>query len=99
FELAKLVEWNTQRGVMHYEHGVGTQRSEESQDHGLLLQKLQCLSIAMLKTATRAKAVWSPNNEVASTEVAGGFLAFRGRDVALTRAIGVGTEGPVNEDE
>ena len=62
----------------------------------LLLEKLQNLSVAMLKTATAAMVIRKPDTEVASAEVAGGYLAFSGSDVPLTRAIGVGTTGPIN---
>ena len=37
--------------------------------------------------------------EVASAKLGGSYLAFRGTDVPLTRAIGVGTAGPISESE
>jgi len=66
---------------------------------GLLLEHLQELSITMLKSATSAMAARSPETELSVTELAGGCLAFSGSDVPLTRAIGVGTLGPIGEDE
>jgi len=66
---------------------------------GLLLEHLQELSITMLKSATGAMAARSPETELSVAELAGGCLAFSGSDVPLTRAIGVGTLGPIGEDE
>ena len=85
---------------MFHLHGIASpEPSNEYPDRGLLLEKLQSLSVAMLRTATTAMAVRKPETEVASAEVAGGYLAFSGSDVPLTRAIGVGTAGPINDHE
>src|ERR1022692_3531574 len=53
----------------------------------------------MLKAVTNAMAVRSPETKLSLAELAGGCLAFSGTDVPLTRAIGVGTAGPVSIDE
>lgn len=71
----------------------------EAPQRGLLLENLQDLSVSMLKAATTAMAVRSPQTELSVAEWAGGCLAFSGADVPLTRAIGVGTKGPVSEDD
>jgi len=71
----------------------------EAPKRGLLLEHLQESSITMLKAATNAMAVRSPQTELSIAELAGGCLAFSGADVPLTRAIGVGTSGLVGEDE
>lgn len=71
----------------------------EVPERGLLLEQLQGLSVEMLKSATVAMAVRSPEVELSLVELAGGCLAFSGIDVPLTRAIGVGTAGPVTEAE
>jgi len=84
---------------MYHEQGLTFPATGNELNRGLLLQKLQYLSIAMLKTATTAMVVRDPKTEIASAEVAGGYLAFSGRDVPLTRAIGVGTAGPIDENE
>lgn len=85
---------------MYHKHRLPPPKSSsEYLNHELLLQKLQSLSIAMLRTATTAMAVRKPGTEVASAEIAGGYLAFSGSDGPLTRAIGVGTAGPVNQSE
>ncbi len=65
----------------------------------LLLEQVQELSVTMLKAATSAMAVRSPETKLSLAELAGGCLAFSGHDVPLTRAIGVGTRGPVSEDD
>lgn len=66
---------------------------------GVLLERLQESSITMLKAATNAMAVRSPRTELSLREHAGGCLAFSGPDVPLTRAVGVGTMGPIGEDD
>jgi hypothetical protein len=71
----------------------------EGTDRGLLLAQFQGLSVTMLKAATAAMAVCSPGTELSVAEVAGGCLAFSGTDVPLTRAIGVGTLGPIGEGD
>ena len=71
----------------------------EAPKRGLLLEHLQELSITMLKSATSAMAARSPETELSVAELAGGHLAFSGADVPLTRAIGVGTVGPIGEGE
>jgi hypothetical protein len=68
-------------------------------NRGVLLQRLQELSVAMLRAATTAMSVRSPITELSLTEVAGGCLAFSGADVPLTRAVGVGTSGSVRQEE
>jgi hypothetical protein len=73
-------------------------RSENS-ERGLLLEQLQGLSVTMLKSATSAMAIRCPQTKLSLAELAGGCLAFSGTDVPLTRAIGVGTAGPVSEEE
>ena len=85
---------------MYHLHGVATSDpSSECPSRQHLLKQLQTLSIAMLKTATTAMALRKPETKIASAEIAGGYLAFSGSDIPLTRAIGVGTTGPVNKDE
>ena len=69
----------------------------EHPERGRLLEQLQGLSVDMLKATTAAMAVRSPKTKLSLTELAGGCLAFSGADVPLTRAIGVGTAGPVSE--
>jgi hypothetical protein len=66
---------------------------------GMLLERLQELSVTMLKAATTAMAVRSPITQLSLTEIAGGCVAFSGADVPLSRAIGIGTAGVVGEDE
>src|SRR5271165_1137111 len=66
---------------------------------GLLLEQLQGLSVSMLRAATIAMAVRSPETKLSLADFAGGCLAFSGADVPLTCAVGVGTAGPVREDE
>jgi hypothetical protein len=66
---------------------------------GVLLERLQELSISMLKATTNAMAVRSPMTELSLKEHTGGCLAFSGPDVPLTRAVGVGTKGPMGENE
>lgn len=41
----------------------------------------------------------SPETKLSLAECAGGCLAFSGKDVPLTRAIGVGTAGRISEDD
>src|ERR1700730_8206462 len=65
----------------------------------LLLEHLQELSITMLKAATNAMGVRSPQTELSVARLAGGCLAFSGTDVPLTRAIGVGTAGEIGKDD
>ena len=79
----------TKKGVVFHMHIQlpSAKPANEQPDRGLLLEKLQSLSVAMLRTATTAMAVRKPETEVASAEVAGGYLAFSGSDVPLTRAI------------
>jgi hypothetical protein len=72
-------------------------RSENERAH--LLEQLQGLSVTMLKAVTIAMKVRSPKTKLSFAELAGGCLAFSGNDVPLTRAIGVGTAGPVSEEE
>ena len=98
-ESVKIAE--TKRGVMFHMHSQlpSAKPVNEPLDRRLLLEKLQSLSVAMLRTATAAMAVRNPEAEVAYDEVAGGFLAFSGSDVPLTRAIGVGTAGPINHGD
>jgi hypothetical protein len=72
---------------------------EKAPERGLLLEQLQGLSVTMLKAVTNAMAVRSPETKLSLAELAGGCLAFSGTDVPLTRAIGVGTAGPVSIDE
>jgi hypothetical protein len=73
-------------------------QSEPAPRH-FLLEQLQDLSVTMLRAATTAMAVRSPRTALSLEELAGGCLAFCGPDVPLTRAIGVGTAGPVREAE
>jgi len=68
-------------------------------NRGVLLERLQELSVAMLRAATTAMSVRSPITELSLAEVAGGCLAFSGPDVPLTRAVGVGTSRSVRPDE
>lgn len=68
-------------------------------NRGVLLERLQELSVTMLRAATSAMSVRSPITELSLTEVAGGCLAFSGADVPLTRAVGVGTSGSVRQEE
>ena len=70
----------------------------EAPRRGLLLEHFQELSVTMLKAATTAMAVRSPETELSIVELAGGCLAFSGADVPLTRAIGIGTAGLIDED-
>jgi Acetyltransferase (GNAT) family len=64
-----------------------------------LLERMQGLSVTMLKAVTTAMSVRSPETELSLADLAGGCLAFSGTDVPFTRAIGVGTAGPVSEAE
>ncbi len=73
--------------------------SHEILQRGLLLEQLQGLSVTMLKAATGAMAVRTPGIETSIEELAGGCLAFSGVDVPLTRAVGVGTTGPVSDED
>jgi hypothetical protein len=73
--------------------------SSDATKRDLLLERLQELSVAMLKAATTAMAVRSPITELSLADLAGGCLAFSGADAPLTRAVGVGTAGAVGEDE
>ena len=66
---------------------------------GLLLERLQELSVTMLRAATTAMAVRSPQTGLSLADLAGGCLAFSGTDVPLSRAVGVGTAGSVAEDQ
>src|SRR5450755_4561401 len=70
-----------------------------SPKRGLLLERLQELSVTMLRAATTAMAVRSPVTELSLANLAGGCLAFSGTDVPLSRAVGVGTAGSVGEDD
>jgi hypothetical protein len=66
---------------------------------GCLLRQLQEMSVTMLRATTVAMAVRSPRTALSLEELAGGWLAFSGPDVPLTRAVGVGTAGSVGDDE
>jgi hypothetical protein len=66
---------------------------------GLLLERLQQLSVTMLRASTTAMAVRNPVTELSLANLAGGCLAFSGTDVPFSRAVGVGTVGSVGEDE
>jgi len=68
----------------------------ETPERSLLLEYLQQQSITMLKSATAAMSLRSPQTQTSISEFGGGCLAFSGADVPLTRAIGVGTSGPVS---
>src|SRR5450755_48888 len=70
-----------------------------SPKRGLLLERLQELSVTMLRAATTAMAVRNPVAELSLANLAGGCLAFSGTDVPLSRAVGVGTLGSVGEDD
>lgn len=64
-----------------------------------LLEKVQLASLSMLKSATAAMAAVRPDLGACALDLAGGCLAFSGADVPLTRAVGVGTAGPVTTEE
>jgi len=71
----------------------------EAPERALLLEQLQGSSVTMLKASTAAMVFRSPETKLSLAERAGGCLAFSGRDVPLTRAIGVGTAGRIGEDD
>ena len=78
---------------------INSHITSQASNRGLLLERLQDLSVTMLKAATTAMSVRSPITELSLAEMAGGCLAFSGADVPLTRAVGVGTSGSVREHE
>src|ERR1039458_5414707 len=65
----------------------------------LLLEKIQEVSIAMLASATTAMSIRNPQSQPCFAEMAGGYLGFSGPDVPLTRAVGVGTAGPLERTD
>ncbi len=60
-------------------------------DNDMLLEKVQHASIAMLRAATAAMGMRRPEVGVCLTDLGGACVAYNGRDVPLTCAIGVGT--------
>jgi hypothetical protein len=64
-----------------------------------LLQRVQMASLSMLKSATAVMAAVRPDLGACVLDLAGGCLAFSGADVPLTRAVGVGTAGPITPEE
>ena len=68
-------------------------------DSDLLLEKVQDASISMLRSATAAMGVRRPEVAACSVDMAGGCVAYSGADVPLTCAIGVGTSGPIDNDD
>lgn len=78
---------------------AGSYSRGEAPKRCLLLEHLQGSSVAMLKAATSAMIFRSPETKLSLAECAGGWLAFSGTDVPLTRAIGVGTAGRVSEND
>lgn len=64
-----------------------------------LLERLQAQSVTMLRAATTAMAVRSPETRPLLAEMAGGCLAFSGTDIPLTCAVGVGTDRPASEND
>jgi hypothetical protein len=65
-------------------------------DSDMLLEKVQNTSIVMLKAATMAMSFRRPEVGACSADLAGACIAYSGRDVPLTCAIGVGTSGAVD---
>ena len=64
-----------------------------------LLQELQTMSVTMLRAATAAMAVRNRSEKTCISEIAGGYAGYSGREVPLTRAIGIGTAGKIGPDE
>lgn len=75
---------------------TGPDSGYELTNRELLLEQLQGLSITILKAATAAMSIRSPETATWVEELAGGHLGFSGPDVPLTRAVGVGTSGPID---
>ena len=65
----------------------------------MLLEKVQSASMSMLRTATGTMALRRPDVGACFSSLAGGCLGFSGKDVPLTRAVGVGTSGVVVKSE
>src|ERR1700680_3993929 len=68
-------------------------------DSDMLLEKVQSTSIAMLRTATAAMAVRRPEGGACSADMVGGCVAYSGRDLPLTCAIGVGTSSAIDSND
>ena len=68
-------------------------------DSDMLLEKVQSTSIAMLRSSTAAMAVRRPEVGACSADMVGACVAYSGRDLPLTCAIGVGTSGPVDSKD
>jgi hypothetical protein len=64
-------------------------------DSGMLLEKVQNASIAMLRTGTAAMRFRRPDVGACCTDLAGACVAHSGPDVPLTCAVGVGTSSAV----
>jgi hypothetical protein len=64
-------------------------------DRSFLLEKLQNLSVSMLRAATTAMYRRNPSSQPSFVEMSGGYLGFSGSDVPLTRAVGIGTSRAV----
>src|SRR4029077_4036170 len=64
-------------------------------DSGMLLEKVQNASIAMLRTATAAMRFRRPDVGACCTDLAGACVAYSGPDVPLTCVVGVGTSSAV----
>jgi len=62
---------------------------------GVMLEKLQDASIAMLRAATAAMCTRNPRAGATSKSLGSAYLAYSGSEVPLTRAVGIGTSGPV----
>jgi hypothetical protein len=64
-------------------------------DSGMLLERVQNASIAMLRTATAAMRFRRPDVGACCADLAGACVAYSGPDVPLTCAVGVGTSSAV----
>ncbi len=60
-------------------------------DSDMLLEKVQDVSITMLRAATAAMDIRRPEVGACLTDLAGACVAYNGADVPLTCAVGVGT--------
>jgi hypothetical protein len=76
-----------------------TQAFDPQPGRTVLMKEVQDLSIHMLTAASVAMSTRNPQVGACHAFLAGGCAAFGGADVPLTRAVGIGTAGPLNTSE